>query len=327
MEKRIKEIYNEQILAQALARYGIAKNNVRLLDGFESFIYEYEKGGRGYILRVSHSSRRTSGMIGGEVEWLNYLAEHGVPAARAVPSDDGQLVEVVDVGDTYFSAVSFEKALGAHPNREEWRAGLPGKLGQIMGRMHALTKRYQPSEARFKRPEWDEELEGFAEKHLPPSETKVIEKINALLAYLHTLPQDGESYGLVHTDMHGGNFFVDDGKITLFDFDDCQYAWFVYDIALALFYVLPHNCVSEKDVAWAKDFLEQFLAGYDRENRIAPEWLRQIPYFLKLREMDLYVVIHRSFDLDDLSPWCASFMDNRKYKIENDVPYVDMSFG
>ena len=43
--------------------------------------------------------------------------------------------------------------------------------------------------------------------------------------------------------------------------------------------------------------------------------------------MDLYVVIHRSFDLDDLDPWCASFMDNRKYKIENDVPYVDMDFG
>jgi Ser/Thr protein kinase RdoA (MazF antagonist) len=327
MEKHIKEIYNEQILDEALARYGIAKDNVRLLDGFESFIYEYEKSGEGYILRISHSSRRTSGMIGGEVEWLNYLADNGVPAARAVPSDGGQLVEVINAGDTYFSAVSFEKAPGTHPSREEWRAGLPGKLGQIMGRMHALTKRYQPSEARFKRPEWDEELEGFAEKYLPPSETKVIEKINALMAYLHTLPRDDESYGLVHTDMHGGNFFVDDGKITLFDFDDCQYAWFVYDIALALFYVLSHNCVSKEDIAWAKDFLEQFMEGYNRENHIAPEWLKQIPYFLKLREMDLYVVIHRSFDLDDLDPWCASFMDNRKYKIENDVPYVDMSFG
>jgi len=46
-----------------------------------------------------------------------------------------------------------------------------------------------------------------------------------------------------------------------------------------------------------------------------------------LREIDLYIAIHRSFDLDDLDPWCASFMRDRKYKIEHDVPYVDMSFG
>ena len=49
-------------------------------------------------------------------------------------------------------------------------------------------------------------------------------------------------------------------------------------------------------------------------------------HFLKLREMDLYIVIHRSLDLDDLDPWCASFMDNRKVKIENDVPYVELAW-
>jgi hypothetical protein len=25
--------------------------------------------------------------------------------------------------------------------------------------------------------------------------------------------------------------------------------------------------------------------------------------------------------------WCQSFMENRKYKIENDIPYIDMDFG
>ena len=24
--------------------------------------------------------------------------------------------------------------------------------------------------------------------------------------------------------------------------------------------------------------------------------------------------------------WCQSFMENRKYKIENDIPYIDMDF-
>lgn len=328
MDKRIREAYSDAILAEAMKRYGIAKDSIHLLDGFESFIYEYEKGGQDYVLRVSHSLHRTSDLTQGEIEWVNYLADNGVPAARAVPSERGKLVEPIAVEDgSHFTAASFERARGDHPTKKDWENGLAVKLGQIVGRMHALTKHYEPSDIRFRRHEWyDDYPDGFAEQYLPTSETVVIEKFNRLLEYLHTLPRDRDSYGLIHVDVHGGNFFVDNGRITLFDFDDCQYAWFVYDIAMALFYVLPHNCVGEENVNRARNFLEQFMEGYHRENTIAFDWLRQIPYFLKLREMDLYVIIHRSCDLDDLDPWCASFMDNRKYKIENDVPYVELDW-
>jgi Ser/Thr protein kinase RdoA (MazF antagonist) len=328
MEKRIREAYNDAVLDEALARYGVARDKARLLDGFESFIYEYEKGGENHVLRISHSLRRTSDLIQGEIEWLNYLVTNGVPAARAVPSERGNLVEPIPLEDgEHFTAVSFEWASGDHSTRADWDNGLAVKLGRIVGRMHALTKDFRPSQARFRRPEWYEDLEGSAERFLPSSEVMVIEKFNQLVAYLHALPRGRDSYGLIHVDVHGGNFFVKDGQITLFDFDDCQYAWFAYDIAMALFYVLPHDCVGEENIDWARRFMAQFMEGYGSENDIAPEWLGQIPYFLKLREIDLYIVIHRSLDLNDLDPWCASFMRDRKHKIENDVPYVDMSFG
>jgi Ser/Thr protein kinase RdoA (MazF antagonist) len=328
MDRRIRELYDDAILEEALARYGVAKENVRLLDGFESFIYEYEKSGQGYILRVSHSLHRTSDHTRGEIEWVNYLADGGVPAARAVPSERGNLVESIDVKDgSHFTAVSFERAPGHHPTKKDWDSGLPGKMGQIMGRMHALTKDFEPSDDRFRRHAWyDDYPDGIAERYLPPSEAAVGNKLYQILEYLRTLPQDRDSYGLIHVDFHGGNFFVADGRITLFDFDDCQYAWFIYDIAMALFYAIPHHCEKEEDVAWAHDFLNQFLAGYRRENTIDPGWMKQIPYFLKLREIDLYVIIHRSCDLDNLDPWCSNYMHNRRYKIENDVPYVDMDW-
>ena len=328
MDKNIREAYTDCILTEAAKRYGITKDRVRLLDGFESFIYEYERGEQAYILRISHSLHRTSDLIHGEIEWMNHLADNGVPAARAVPSEYGNLVEPIEVEDgSHFTAVSFERASGRHPTEKDWENGLAIKLGRIVGRMHALAKHFEPNDVRFRRHEWYKDYpDGFAEQYLPPSETRVIDKFNDLLAYLYPLPRDRNSYGLIHVDVHGGNFFVDEGEITLFDFDDCQYAWFVYDIAMALFYVLPHDCVGKENINWAKSFLEQFLAGYRRENTIASDWLRQIPYFLKLREMDLYVIIHRSCDLDNLDPWCASFMDNRKYKIENDVPYVELDW-
>jgi Ser/Thr protein kinase RdoA (MazF antagonist) len=277
---------------------------------------------------VSHSLHRTSNAIQGELEWLNYLVDGGVPAARAVLSVQGNLVEPIPVADgSHFTAVSFEWARGDHATREEMRGGLPVKIGQIMGRMHALTKHFEPSEPHYKRHDWYDDSAGFVEEHLPASETVIIDKYAQLIDYLGALFQDREGYGLIHVDMHAGNFFVDDGQITLFDFDDCQYAWFIYDIAMALFYAISHDCVSEEDVAWADRFLREFLEGYRCENTIADVWLDEIPHFLKLREIDLYAAIHRSLDLDNLDPWCASFMRGRKHRIEHDMPYVVLDWG
>ncbi len=43
---------------------------------------------------------------------------------------------------------------------------------------------------------------------------------------------------MIHQDAHTGNLFVDDDyTMTLFDFDDCVYGHFIYDIAMVLFYI------------------------------------------------------------------------------------------
>ena len=54
-----------------------------------------------------------------------------------------------------------------------------------------------------------------------------------------------------------------------------------------------------------------------------PVWLKELPHFLKLREIDLYAVIQRSFDMNQIdNDWCARFMAGRRQRIENDMPYV-----
>lgn len=68
------------------------------------------------------------------------------------------------------------------------------------------------------------------------------------------------------------------------------------------------------------------MEGYSRENTLDNKWLQEIPTFLKHREIDLYTVIHRSLDVNNLQGWVKDFMTNRKYRIEHNVPYVDMNF-
>jgi Ser/Thr protein kinase RdoA (MazF antagonist) len=164
------------------------------------------------------------------------------------------------------------------------------------------------------------------ERNLPLSEHLVMDRFKALKARLEALPRDAESYGMIHFDAHRGNLFVDEvGQITLFDFDDCHYNWYANDVAIVLFYMVVN---AEDAAAVAKQFMPLFLRGYRQENRMDAQWLQEIPLFLKLREIDLYAVIHRSFDVDNLDdPWCAAFMQGRKERIEGDVPFLDYAFG
>lgn len=326
MERKIKEKYSDTILQEAMRRYGIAHDQIRLLGGFDSFVYEFERDQEAHILRIGHSYRRSVPLILGEVDWINYLAQGGASVAQAIPSENDELVELIDDGsDGHFLATAFVKAKGKPPGKAEWNLCLFETWGQALGKMHALTKAYEPTDATWRRPHWDDANMLEVVKSLPVSEAIAVEKFLALTQHLATLPRDKETYGLVHQDAHAANFFVDEsGNITFFDFDDCAYSWFINDIAIVLFYAV----MWEKDIpAFTQEFMAHFLGGYRRENRIDGAWLKEIPHFLKLREIDLYAVIHRSFDVNSLEdPWDAHYMHNRKHKIENDVPYINFDF-
>lgn len=328
MEREIKEQYTNKIFIEIISKYGFEKNNVKLLDGFESFIYECVLDKHEYILRISHTGlRRSKHQVLAEVDFINYLSDNGVPVAKAIPSPQGNMFEPSE-SNPLFVGVLFEKAKGHPPKKEFWQPTFIERYGKITGRMHRLTKAYEPPSPVCRRPDGMEDLEGFAEKFLPPGQTDVIREWNNLLDTLRRLPKKKKDYGLIHQDLHSGNFFVDDdGDLKIFDFDDCQYFWFSHDIAMALFYVVPHNCMKIVDLDNAGFFLKHFLAGYRRENDLEQRWILEIPTFLRLREMELYIAIHRSMDLNALDSWCASFMKDRKERILDKVPYVNIDFN
>lgn len=328
MDPAIQALFDKDTLAKVVERYDAVVSGVTLLDGFENFVYLLDLRGAPAVLRVSHSGRRPADMVRGEVEWINYLADRQVPAARALESVRGNLVEVVPAAAGEFVAVVFERAPGGHVQKDDWGPDLFFRLGQLVGRMHALTRGYEPSDPTIKRPDWYQETAGFVGQRLPASQKKVIRKFDELVDHLTTLPTRRDSYGLVHTDVHAGNFFFSDGQVTLFDFDDCQYSWFVDDIAMAVFYSVPLASPDDVISSMARIFFTHFMAGYRPENDLDPEWLEHIPAFLKLRELLVYAAIyeHVEGDMSRLGDWDGRLMDGRMDRIINNVPFVDLDF-
>ncbi len=337
MDKRTHSLYTPAIYQTMLERFDIDPAMIEELDGFESFIYKFFRENTPFILRISHSLHHPPERTQGEMDFLHYLACHGLAVPQPQPSLNGNLVEVISVPPTpelpepsYFSGVVFDFAPGGPPVRSDWTPELFLEMGRYLGRLHALSRHYVPTRPEYRRHFWYEDEEDYARRYLPPDETIIIEKFEKLVRDLKNLPRDPDVFGLIHIDFHGLNFYIDrvDGKIkiTLFDFDDCCYAPYVYDIAMALFYVVPHRCENPEDLKNAQTFYNYFLKGYREHFPIQADQLKLVPDFLKLREMDLYMIIHRSRDLDQLGPWEASFMKGRKERLENGVPYLEIDF-
>ncbi|VAW33519.1 hypothetical protein MNBD_CHLOROFLEXI01-2981, partial [hydrothermal vent metagenome] len=197
--------------------------------------------------------------------------------------------------------------------------------GRLIGKIHHLTKQYQLPNDDWKRPLWDDPIMTDATDTLPQLDPAAMKLAIANLATLRQLSTPPDSYGMIHQDAHTGNLFVDEnGRITLFDFDDCVYGHFINDIAIVLFYAITNR---PDPTAFCAEFWPLFWCGYCEENRLDAAWLKEIPHFMKLREHQLYGIIRRDIPDYGGEGWLADFMRGRQENILAERPYIDFDFS
>ncbi|MFX0115039.1 MAG: phosphotransferase enzyme family protein, partial [Candidatus Hodarchaeota archaeon] len=232
---------SQEYFRQASERYGVNFENLTLIGGLENFVYSFQKNNRDYVLRVGHSTHLSFELVQAEIDWLLYLVDGDVPVTQPVPSDSGAYVEKIVINETYLNVVAFEKVEGQHldfgtPN--EWNKDIIRQWGRNVGRMHALTKNYTPRSS-FRRYDFEPLMD--VERLLSHKGKEIVERITSLFHELEELPKTKDSYGLIHSDLHPGNFLVDSKKkkiVCLLDFDRACYKWFISEIAVALYYPL-----------------------------------------------------------------------------------------
>ncbi len=316
MEREVELQFSNNVLFEAAKRFNLSTDSLKLLGSFENYVYEGNRNANSYILRLTHSSHRSTNQLLGELEWINYLAENGVNVAKSYPSINGSLAEEIFVGDNYFIVSLFKKANGQplRNNPDLLNRELIIEWGKLIGQMHKATKNFQPSSNNIKRPQWNDDDLTYFTNYLTEEDQQIVTMGEDLLSYFSSLPKSKDDYGLIHTDIHSGNFFVDNGKIKVFDFDDCSYQWFISDIAIALYYTIWWKCSDyskEEKKEYGDFFLDAFMEGYNQENKLDDFWIDKMPYFLKLRDLTLYTVFHKKLDMKNIN-------DNYK-KLLNDI--------
>ncbi len=334
----IQNRYTDSILAEALRRFGFDPDSMAELEG-SAFVYEGLLEGLPRILKIAPGVWNTTEQITGstreqllaEVDFVRYLDENGLPVALSLPSRGGEWVEVIPLDErACFLAYAFEKAPGEmYPDEDEvhFPETLLVEWGRLSGKLHRLSECYQPHPER-RRLDWHvNDLLDYASL-VPSEQTLVHQRRDVLLQRLHALPQDAASFGLVHGDFHHGNFLVDAGKITLFDFDAAEYSWYAAEVCVALYNCLPlPRSATAKRRAYALNYLRNFLAGYRQEKPFGDFWLERIPLFLKYCELLHYAYFHKYWDMGNLSERRAGVLADFRQRIEDEIPVVAFESG
>jgi Ser/Thr protein kinase RdoA (MazF antagonist) len=295
-----------------------------------NLVYDDVRDGRSLILRISYL--KPVDQIRAELHFLNHLAQHGVRVSRPLPSLQGNLIETVQAEGICFVIVSFVKGKGMRvpDNGYRYREDAPideyyRNWGAMLGRMHAASRSYRPISPSITRPEWFARVPCAAiDRRVPDRYPVVRQRFHDLLAQLRALPRDEPSFGLIHGDFNDGNFTVDysNGEMTVFDFDDACYFWYVYELACAweggvgraMFRPLGER------MAFMDHYFSQVLEGYTEHNTLRDEWLARLPLFLKVVEME--EVLHYIPRVDELDEDDRARLDFKVACVERDLPYL-----
>ena len=292
----------DDLAAAALGRFGLSPEaTATLCNVSENHTYRVEDPERGtFALRVHRPGYRTAAQIECELQWVDALRDDGaVDTCVPVSAPGGERVVAVSANGLERNVVLFDWLPGSEPD-PEGDAVIAGfrTLGAISARMHAHTRAWRPPPG-FDRPAWDYDHTLGAEGYwgrwqdglgMGPEELALLGRLaDTIERRLAAYGQSPERYGLVHADIRLANLLVDGPHVRVIDFDDCGFAWFMYDFATTVSFMEEHPRVPELQAAW--------LDGYRSVAPLSEEDEAELDTFVMLRRLLLVAWIgsHHTF--------------------------------
>jgi Ser/Thr protein kinase RdoA (MazF antagonist) len=280
-------------------------------------IYTFNKGGKKYIVKFAPQSAEYNNLLAETrtvMDFNYYLAANNVSVGIPLRANNGKLVISAPDGGEDYIITAFAWLNGQTWGYDASNDEMSFNWGKTMGGMHRATKNYNPPgdydilKDLFTSYYWSAFLDDL---ELYPSVYKIAQE---LLGEIAVLPRDKESYGIIHGDLHQGNFFVDGDKISIIDFGDSIYGWFALDVAISLCHALWWGRKDEAGNDFTNAIIENFMKGYISANELSDFWLSKIPMFMKYRHICM-------------NPGKHGLGCNREqwvYNIENDILFEEI---
>lgn len=270
-------------LEQYPLRVSAGSARLRFLGHSENLTFRVEDAdGSVYLLRLHHpviayfgGARQKPEMIASELLWLETLVrEGGFDLQKPVRSRQGELVTLIqpEAGSSPTPCTLLTWLEGAHFSPAAPDAlDLIRRFGALVAQMHNFASSWQPPEG-FTRPRYDRRyfqrlfarlLRGVDLGVFSEDVYRIFRAVSLeVLGEIEALPRGPGSWGMIHADLHVGNFLVSGGKVFPIDFSFCGFGHYLYDVSICLVGGLKY------------DLRRAFLEGY-RGERALPESARR----------------------------------------------------
>ncbi len=279
----------EDRLRGALPAWGLGPEvDLGLLTISENATFRARTASRGdMIFRVHRPDYHTRAEIESELAWIRALdAEGGLATPAPIPLADGSLIADIDDDGHTRHIVAFEFVPGKEPSPEDELAPWFRELGRVHARLHAHAERWRRPPG-FTRKVWDFEPTLGSTPHwgdwraglgLDDAGRALLARAVAEIGRRLAAYGKGEDrFGLVHADLRLANLLVDGDRLSLIDFDDCGFSWFLYDFAAAISFIEHDPQVPALEAAW--------LEGYRESRTLGAADEAMLPVFVMLRRI------------------------------------------
>ena len=280
----------EKAVGALLCAFGADRTAARVLHRSQGITVEAIRGHLPIILKAMASTSGATDALQARLDWMHYLRQNGMNVPALIESARGNMLEGVELAGTFYTAYAYEKIPITAESHINWNdAAMPPRLGEVMGRMHRLSRSYRPKPGRPHLVHIEgADLLWHPEEAFHPSQAAVFAPIARLRDTIVRLPKDADNYGIIHDDLHTGNVFYVNDRLAVLDFDCCHYSWFAADISSALLFRVWIAPEKESRKEEAASFLKGVAQGYLTQNELPPGWIEMLPRFLKLREILLF---------------------------------------
>lgn len=209
-------------------------------------------GRPGYAVSVEH--------VRSELLWVEALQrDAGVPTPSPRHGADGDFVQFLkDDGGASWTAVGFDFVTGTILEDQTHFADHFVEIGRLTAQLHGHSRGWARP-AGFQRFDWtvDDMTGGLARwgdwrnAPLTTGDRAVLERAETTArATLSGIPRTPQHWGLIHSDLRPSNVMTHEGAMTIIDFDDCGYGYFLYDFGSALTFYEHRPSALEMGARW-----------------------------------------------------------------------------